>query len=67
MMPNVAGQASTRRQIFAYALVLAPVGVLPWLLGFATPAYGIVSLLLGAGFVWYAWKVLQHGATTTAR
>src|SRR5690348_14560795 len=30
MMPNVAGQASTRRQIFAYSLILAPVGVLPW-------------------------------------
>ena len=59
MMPNVAGQASTRRQIFAYALILAPVGVLPWILGFTTPAYGIASLLLGAGFVWYAWKVLQ--------
>ncbi|MER9046627.1 heme o synthase [Mesorhizobium sp. M0923] len=59
MMPNVAGQASTRRQIFAYALVLAPVGVLPWVLGFTTPAYGVVALLLGAGFVWYAWKVLQ--------
>ncbi|MER8771231.1 heme o synthase [Mesorhizobium sp. M0199] len=59
MMPNVAGQASTRRQIFAYALVLAPVGVLPWGLGFTTPAYGVVALLLGAGFVWYAWKVLQ--------
>ncbi|MER8777046.1 heme o synthase [Mesorhizobium sp. M0977] len=59
MMPNVAGQASTRRQIFAYALVLAPVGVLPWVLGFTTPAYGVLALLLGAGFVWYAWKVLQ--------
>ncbi|MER9130084.1 heme o synthase [Mesorhizobium sp. M0768] len=59
MMPNVAGQASTRRQIFAYALVLAPVGVLPWVLGFTTPVYGIVALLLGAGFVWYAWRVLQ--------
>lgn len=59
MMPNVAGHPATRRQIFAYALVLAPVGVLPWVLGFTTPAYGIVALLLGAGFVWYAWKVLQ--------
>jgi protoheme IX farnesyltransferase len=59
MMPNVAGQASTRRQIFAYALILAPVGVLPWVLGFTTPAYGAVAVLLGAGFVWYAWKVLQ--------
>lgn len=59
MMPNVAGQASTRRQIFAYALILAPVGVLPWVLGFTTPAYGVVAALLGAGFVWYAWKVLR--------
>ncbi|WP_292720732.1 UbiA family prenyltransferase, partial [Mesorhizobium sp.] len=59
MMPNVAGQASTRRQIFAYALILAPVGVLPWALGFTTPAYGALAVLLGAGFVWYAWKVLQ--------
>ncbi|RVD35656.1 protoheme IX farnesyltransferase, partial [Mesorhizobium sp. M4A.F.Ca.ET.020.02.1.1] len=30
MMPNVAGQPSTRRQIFAYSLILPPVGVLPW-------------------------------------
>jgi protoheme IX farnesyltransferase len=59
MMPNVAGQASTRRQIFAYALILAPVGVLPWMLGFTTPAYGVFAVLLGAGFVWYAWQVLQ--------
>jgi heme o synthase len=58
MMPNVAGQASTRRQIFAYALILAPVGILPWALGFTTSAYGAVSAVLGAGFVWYAWKVL---------
>lgn len=59
MMPNVAGEASTRRQIFAYSLLLAPVGVLPWLLGYTTIGYGIVSLALGIGFVWYAWKVLR--------
>jgi len=58
MMPNVAGQASTRRQIFAYSLILAPVAVLPWALGFTTAAYGVVAAVLGAGFVWYAWKVL---------
>lgn len=59
MMPNVAGHASTRRQIFAYALVLAPIGVLPWVLGYTTIAYGVVSIALGIGFVWYAWKVLR--------
>ncbi|MDX8512432.1 heme o synthase [Mesorhizobium captivum] len=58
MMPNIAGHASTRRQIFAYALILAPVGVLPWLLSYTTAAYGAVSVALGLGFVWYAWKVL---------
>ena len=58
MMPNVAGEDSTRRQIFAYSLVLAPIGVLPWILGYAGVGYGVVSALLGAGFLWYAWKVL---------
>lgn len=59
MMPNVAGEASTKRQIFAYALVLAPVAVLPSFLGFTSVAYGVVAALLGAGFVWYSWAVLR--------
>ena len=58
MMPNVAGENSTRKQIFAYSLLLAPVGLLPWALGFASVFYGVVSTALGAGFIWYAWKVL---------
>src|SRR5215470_12202200 len=32
MLPVVAGQAETRRQILIYALVLAPIGASPWLL-----------------------------------
>ena len=44
--------------MFVYALLLAPVGVLPWALGFASGFYGLVSAALGAGFIWYAWKVL---------
>jgi protoheme IX farnesyltransferase len=58
MMPNVAGEASTRRQIFAYTLLVAPVGVLPWLFGFTSAGYGLVAAALGAGFIWYAWNVL---------
>jgi heme o synthase len=58
MMPNVAGHASTRRQIFAYSLLVAPVGILPWILGYTDTAYGIAATVLGAGFVWYAWKVM---------
>jgi protoheme IX farnesyltransferase len=59
MMPNVAGEASTKRQMFAYAVILAPVAVLPSLMGYASIAYGVVAALLGAGFVWYSWKVLR--------
>lgn len=59
MMPNVAGEASTRRQIFVYTLIVAPVGVLPWVLGYASAGYGIVAAALGAGFVCYAWGVLR--------
>ncbi|MGX5827108.1 heme o synthase [Mesorhizobium sp. 43Arga] len=63
MMPNVAGPASTRRQILAYALLLAPVGVLPWLFGYTSGYYGIASAALGVGFIWHSWKVLAASET----
>ena len=66
MMPNVAGEASTKRQIFAYALVLAPVAVLPSFLGYTSIAYGVVAALLGIGFVWYSWTVLRMPETDRA-
>ncbi len=66
MMPNVAGEASTRRQIFAYSLVVAVVGVLPWVLGYSSAAYGVASAALGLGFVWYAWQVLRMPADDRA-
>jgi len=63
MMPNVAGEASTRRQIFAYSLLVAASGVLPAAFGYSSWAYGLAAALLGAGFVRYAWDVLVAGAT----
>ena len=59
MLPNVAGEAATKRQIFAYSIPLAAVGMAPWAMGFAGPLYGIVTTALGAGFVWYAYRVLR--------
>ena len=61
MMPNVAGDASTRRQILAYAALLAPIGMLPWLLGHAGAAYGVASVVLGAEFIRRAFLVWQRG------
>ncbi|MBO6538790.1 MAG: protoheme IX farnesyltransferase [Rhizobiaceae bacterium] len=64
MLPNVAGEATTRRQIFGYALLVAIAGVLPWAFGFASIVYGAAALALGLGFVWYAYGVL---ASTDSR
>ncbi len=60
MLPNVAGDANTRLQIFIYSLLVAVSGVLPTILGFASLFYGAVSAALGICFIWYAWKVWQN-------
>jgi heme o synthase len=64
MLPVVAGEAETRKQILIYSLVLAPIGVSPWLLGFAGIAYGLTSVVLGLGMVIGAIEVfrLREGA-----
>lgn len=64
MMPNVAGPASTKRQILVYSLLLAPVATLPWLFGFASMIYGLVAMGLGAGFIWHARQVLVASPET---
>ncbi|SEP65738.1 protoheme IX farnesyltransferase [Faunimonas pinastri] len=61
MMPNVAGDASTRRQILAYSVLLAGVGLLPWVLGFGGLAYGVIAALLGAEFIRRAVVLLRQG------
>ena len=67
MLPNVAGEAATRRQIFAYSLLVAVAGVLPWALGFSSIVYGAAALALGLGFVWYAYGVLTSTNTKPAK
>ncbi|MBX6374777.1 MAG: protoheme IX farnesyltransferase [Acetobacteraceae bacterium] len=59
MLPVVAGARETRRQILLYTLLLAPLGLSPWLLGLTGPAYAVVAALLGAGFLYQAWRVLR--------
>jgi heme o synthase len=57
MLPVVAGDRETRRQILLYTLILAPLGVAPWLLGYAGPLYGIVASAAGAGMIALALRV----------
>ncbi len=50
MLPVVAGARETRRQILLYTVLLVPVSLAPWLIGFSGPIYGCAALLLGGGF-----------------
>jgi protoheme IX farnesyltransferase len=60
MLPNVKGANRTRRDILIYSLLLAPLGLAPWLLGFASLAYGIAALVLGTLLLLAAVRVYQH-------
>ena len=51
MMPVVRGEASTRRQILAYAVLLVPVAAAPWLIGGTSYVYGVASLALTLAFL----------------
>jgi len=63
MLPVVAGRAATTRQILAYALLLAPISMLPWALGFAGTIYGVVALASGTVFVVLALRVHRSAPT----
>ncbi|MGI8524585.1 MAG: heme o synthase, partial [Pseudolabrys sp.] len=47
MLPVVAGDEATRLQILIYSLILTPLGLAPWALGYAGPFYGVTALLAG--------------------
>jgi protoheme IX farnesyltransferase len=70
MLPNVAGERETRRQILLYSLILAPLGATPMLLGFAGIAYGAAATLLGLIFIAIAvdlWRSRDKAAESAAR
>nr|WP_284338734.1 heme o synthase [Devosia nitrariae] len=58
MMPNVAGETSTKRQILVYSIVLAASALAPSVLGFASVLYTTVALVTGASFILLAWRLL---------
>ncbi|WP_394731119.1 heme o synthase [Altererythrobacter sp. GH1-8] len=51
MLPVVAGEQATRRQILAYTVLLIPVAVAPWIIGGTGVIYGVASLALSLAFL----------------
>jgi protoheme IX farnesyltransferase len=66
MLPVVAGDDATRRQILLYTLVLAPFGVMPWVLGYAGAAYGIAASVAGAVMIALAFRIRAERQGYTA-
>jgi protoheme IX farnesyltransferase len=69
MLPVTAGPDATRRQILAYSIVLAPLGVVPALIGTGGLAYAVVSMIGGALFVALAvrvWRTREGDAAPLA-
>ncbi|HTV34849.1 MAG TPA: heme o synthase [Xanthobacteraceae bacterium] len=60
MLPVVSGEETTRRQILNYTLILTPLGVAPWLLGYAGPVYGLTALAIGAAMIALAVRVRRE-------
>ncbi len=61
MMPNVRGEAHTRRLIWLYSLIFVPIAISPVLFPFAGWVYGGVATLGGVLFLARAWAVYRGG------
>lgn len=57
MLPIVAGEDETRRQIVLYSVLMAACAVLPYFMGFAGIVYGAVTGALSAVFLYLAINV----------
>jgi protoheme IX farnesyltransferase len=67
MLPVVAGETNTRHQILIYSILLAPIGVAPYFMGYASLFYGVASGLLGLAFVAMAADIWRKREGDVAR
>ena len=58
MLPVVAGARETRRQILLYTIVLVPLTLIPFLMGFSGLLYGVSAGLLGLVFLQRVYRVV---------
>lgn len=67
MLPVVAGEKKTRFRILAYSIALVPVGLLPWIMGFAGPLYAIAATTCGGIFLYRAARLYRTTLEADAR
>ena len=59
MLPVIKGQRKTKQQILVYSLLLFLVSLSPYYLGFSGIIYFYSSAILGAYFVYLAYKIFS--------
>jgi protoheme IX farnesyltransferase len=67
MLPVVAGQRETKKQILLYTAILVPVSLAPWALGLVGWAYGVIAVALGAVFLALAVSIWFDETDRSAR
>ncbi len=67
MLPNVKGVAHTKREIVIYSIVLVGVSLAFFPMHVLGPCYGGCALILGAIFLWDAWKMTGDPTKRYAR
>jgi protoheme IX farnesyltransferase len=60
MLPVTHGVALTRLHILLYTILLCLVTLLPYLIGMSGVLYLVGSTLLGARFLWLAWRLYHY-------
>jgi protoheme IX farnesyltransferase len=67
MLPVVAGDRETRKQILIYTILLVPVALAPAYIGLSGPVYGAAAAAFSAGFLLHAWRVLVDRRDAAAK
>ena len=67
MLPVTHGSEFTRLQILLYTVLLTATTVLPFVIRMSGALYLVTALALGAGFIWYAWKLYRDYSDAWAK
>lgn len=67
MLPVVAGERETRKQILIYSLLMTAASLLPWAMGFAGPVYGGVAIIGGGIFIYLSLCLFRYKTIKLAR
>ena len=67
MLPVTHGNEFTRLHVLLYTLVLFAATLLPFIFGMSGVIYLVSAVLLGAGFIAYAWKLWREYSDALAR